>query len=55
MPKEQGRAVGKVLCDGLGKEKFKEMAESFAPLFDKSFLLDGLTPPTMDDTIYQRI
>ena len=55
VPKEQGRAFRKILCDGLGKEKFKGMSESYAPLFDKSFPLDDLAPPTMDDAIYQRL
>ena len=55
VPKEKGRAFRRILCDGLGKEKFKGMAESYAPLFDKSFSLDDLAPPTMDDAIYQRL
>ena len=55
VPKAQGRWFRKVLCDGLGKEKFKGMAESYIPLFDKSFPLDSLAPPTMYDAIYQRL
>ena len=51
----EGTGVGfrKVLCDGLGKEQFKGMAESYTPVFDKFFPLDGLAPPSMDDAIYQ--
>jgi len=53
--KNRGVHLKRLLCNGLERDKTKEMGGRFLPVFHRSFVSEKLVVPTLDDAVYQRL
>lgn len=53
--RNRGVHFKRLLCNGLERDKAKEMGGRFLPVFHKGFVSEKLVVTTLDDAVYQRL